>query len=56
MQNGGFTQLSFPLGGFFGQDMAFVRLFALEPTCTGSLEPFACAAMAFHLWHLFSPV
>jgi hypothetical protein len=56
VQNGCFTQLSFPFGGFFGQDVASMRLFAFKTTCTGSLEPLASAAMAFHFWHLFSPV
>jgi hypothetical protein len=56
MKNGCFTQLSFTFGRFFGQDMTFVRLFALKSTGTGFLEALACAAMAFHFWHLFSPI
>jgi len=56
VKDGCFTQLSFTLGRLFGQDVTSVRLFALEAACTGFLEALACAAMAFHFWHLFSPM
>lgn len=56
MKNGCFTQLSFTFGGFFGQDVAFMRLFAFKTAASGFLEPFTGAAMAFHFWHLFSPM
>jgi hypothetical protein len=56
MNNGCFTQLSFTLGAFFGQNMTSVRLFALKTACAGFLKALACAAMAFHFWHLFSPM
>jgi hypothetical protein len=53
---GCFTQLSFPFSGFFGQYMTSMRLLALETAGAGFLEALARAAMAFHFWHLFSPM
>jgi hypothetical protein len=56
VKNGCFTQLSFTFGGFFGEDMTSVRLFALKTASTGFLETLTSAAVAFHFWHLFSPI
>jgi hypothetical protein len=44
---GGFTQLSFPLGGFFGQNMTLMRLLTFKPARAGALEAFTGAAVAF---------
>ena len=50
------TQLAFSLGRLFGQNMASVRLIAFKIAAAISLEPFTGAAVAFHFWHLFSPI
>ncbi len=31
-----------------------MRLIAFKLTFSGPFEPFGCATMAFHFWHLFS--
>ena len=36
-------QVAFLFGGFFGQDMALISVFALDLTCTGEFEPFFCS-------------
>jgi len=56
MKNGCFTQLSFTFGGFFGQNMTLMRLFAFKTASSGFLEALAGTTMAFHFWHLFSPM
>jgi hypothetical protein len=56
MNDRGFPQLSFPFGGFFGQNMTLMRLFTFKTAGAGSFEPFASAAMAFNFGHLFSPI
>jgi len=49
------TQLAFPLGAFFGKDMTFERLPALECTAPRLPEALGRAPVGLDLWHLFAP-
>ena len=41
------TEVTFPLGGFLGQDMATVRLGTLEFALTVAAKSFRCATVSF---------
>jgi len=56
MQDCGFAQLSFAFRGFFGEDVAFMRLFAFKAAASGFFETLAGTAVVFQFWHLFSPI
>jgi hypothetical protein len=49
------AQLAFTLGAFLGQNMALVRLAALETAVAGASETLGGAAVGFDFWHLFAP-
>ena len=52
MQGIGLTQVTFPLGALFGQDMTAMRVVTFETTGSGALEPFGGPAIGLHFGHL----
>jgi len=49
------AQLAFALAALLGEDVATVRLTALEATTGCTAKPLGGAAIGFHLWHVISP-
>jgi hypothetical protein len=52
---GRFAQITFPLGGFFGQYVRGKGLAATDFTATGCFEPFGCTSVRFHFRHGCAP-
>jgi hypothetical protein len=55
MNMGRSTQLAFPFGAFFGQNVAFERLPTLKTAVAGASETLGGAAVGLDFWHLFAP-
>jgi hypothetical protein len=47
----GMAQLSLPLRGFLGENMATVRVAAFDTTRSGTAKSLRGTAITFHLWH-----
>jgi hypothetical protein len=45
------TQITFALGTFFSQNVAFVSMFSFDFSCSGKSEPFFGTGIGFHFWH-----
>jgi hypothetical protein len=55
MHMGRSTQLAFPLGALFGENMTLERLAALERATPRLPEALSCAPVGLDFWHLFAP-
>jgi hypothetical protein len=52
MHGCGIGQIPFPLGGFFGKNVAFVSMLAFHFTGTGEGKPLFGPGFRFHFWHV----
>jgi hypothetical protein len=48
---GGIGKVTFPLGGFFRQDVAFESMLPFDPAGARYVKSFLGAGFRFHFWH-----